>query len=186
MLMRLGPEGGVSRRLDDPPSPDPAAGVGNPEYAEQVREAAPDSGQQRGKERKSADRNWGRSWGRGAIFGGSVYYFNYLAKYAGGEGGIFEPPARLHILRISSAARSITLPPLLKACLVARNCHPGELGAAMHRLGFVRQRDCRSLTQIAGEITGAHWSGPRFFGLKVRKRRTGPGEGLKRAPSAQR
>jgi len=31
----------------------------------------------------------------------------------------------------------------------------------------------RSLTQIAREITGAHWSGPRFFGLKDRKR---PGE----------
>ncbi len=24
----------------------------------------------------------------------------------------------------------------------------------------------RSLTKIAGEITGSHWSGPRFFGLK--------------------
>jgi hypothetical protein len=23
----------------------------------------------------------------------------------------------------------------------------------------------RSLTMIAGRITGAHWSGPRFFGL---------------------
>jgi Protein of unknown function (DUF2924) len=28
----------------------------------------------------------------------------------------------------------------------------------------------RSLTQIAREITGAHWSGPRFFGLQDRKR----------------
>ena len=37
-------------------------------------------------------------------------------------------------------------------------------------------RPYRSLTQIAREITGAHWSGPRFFGLKDRKRRTGPGE----------
>jgi hypothetical protein len=27
----------------------------------------------------------------------------------------------------------------------------------------------RSLTQIAREITGAHWSGPRFFGLAKRK-----------------
>ncbi len=27
-------------------------------------------------------------------------------------------------------------------------------------------RRYRSLTKIAGEITGAHWSGPRFFGLK--------------------
>ena len=37
-------------------------------------------------------------------------------------------------------------------------------------------RPYRSLTQIAREITGAHWSGPRFFGLKDRKRPTGPGE----------
>ena len=26
----------------------------------------------------------------------------------------------------------------------------------------------RSLTEIAGEVTGAHWSGPRFFGLTQR------------------
>ncbi|MEQ9662726.1 MAG: DUF2924 domain-containing protein [Parasphingopyxis sp.] len=30
-------------------------------------------------------------------------------------------------------------------------------------------RRYNSLSQIAGEITGAHWSGPRFFGLKKRK-----------------
>lgn len=29
-------------------------------------------------------------------------------------------------------------------------------------------RQFRSLSQIAEEITGAHWSGPRFFGLKKR------------------
>ena len=28
-----------------------------------------------------------------------------------------------------------------------------------------RGQEYRSLTQIAKEITGAHWSGPRFFGL---------------------
>jgi hypothetical protein len=30
------------------------------------------------------------------------------------------------------------------------------------------QRRYRSLTVIAREITGAHWSGPRFFGLRKR------------------
>ena len=30
-------------------------------------------------------------------------------------------------------------------------------------------RRYRSLTQIAREITGAHWSGPRFFGLTKRR-----------------
>ena len=33
-------------------------------------------------------------------------------------------------------------------------------------------RRFRSLTQVAREITGAHWSGPRFFGLVKRKART--------------
>jgi hypothetical protein len=33
--------------------------------------------------------------------------------------------------------------------------------------GFVWEgRTYRSLSQIAKEVTGAHWSGPRFFGLK--------------------
>lgn len=31
-----------------------------------------------------------------------------------------------------------------------------------------RGQTYRSLTAIAGEITGAHWSGPRFFGLTKR------------------
>jgi hypothetical protein len=30
-----------------------------------------------------------------------------------------------------------------------------------------RGRRYRSLTEIAKAITGAHWSGPRFFGLKT-------------------
>lgn len=35
--------------------------------------------------------------------------------------------------------------------------------------GFVwNDRTYRSLTGIAREVTGAHWSGPRFFGLKRR------------------
>ena len=32
-------------------------------------------------------------------------------------------------------------------------------------------RRYQSLTQIAQEITGAHWSGPRFFGLATRRKR---------------
>ena len=37
-------------------------------------------------------------------------------------------------------------------------------------------RPYRSLTRIAVEITGARWSGPRFFGLKDRKRPTRLGQ----------
>ena len=32
-------------------------------------------------------------------------------------------------------------------------------------------RRYQSLTQIAQDITGAHWSGPRFFGLTTRRKR---------------
>lgn len=38
--------------------------------------------------------------------------------------------------------------------------------------------DCRryqSLSQIAQDITGAHWSGPRFFGLATRRKRVSAG-----------
>lgn len=35
--------------------------------------------------------------------------------------------------------------------------------------GFIwEERPYRSLSQIAREVTGAHWSGPRFFGLTRR------------------
>jgi hypothetical protein len=37
--------------------------------------------------------------------------------------------------------------------------------------GFEYEGQCyRSLTVIAGQITGAHWSGPRFFGVSKRAR----------------
>jgi hypothetical protein len=37
--------------------------------------------------------------------------------------------------------------------------------------GFAyRGQSYRSLTEIAKAITGAHWSGPRFFGLKAARR----------------
>ncbi len=38
-------------------------------------------------------------------------------------------------------------------------------------------RPYRSLTQIAREITGAHWSGPRYFGQAKRRGATGADEG---------
>ena len=38
-------------------------------------------------------------------------------------------------------------------------------------------RRYQSLTQIAQDITGAHWSGPRFFGLTTRPKRTPPRSG---------
>jgi hypothetical protein len=37
-------------------------------------------------------------------------------------------------------------------------------------------RRYRSLTVIAEQITGAHWSGPRFFGVTKRARGSLPAE----------
>lgn len=35
--------------------------------------------------------------------------------------------------------------------------------------GFIWEgRNYRSLSRIAAEVTGAHWSGPRFFGVRAR------------------
>ncbi len=47
--------------------------------------------------------------------------------------------------------------------------------------GFLWQsRSWRSLSAIAGAITGTHWSGPRFFGLD----KTGKGPTSARATSS--
>ena len=49
-----------------------------------------------------------------------------------------------------------------------------EWGGASHHVlvlesGFhYRERRYTSLSQVARDITGAHWSGPRFFGLRAK------------------
>ena len=52
--------------------------------------------------------------------------------------------------------------------------------------GFLwRGKSWRSLSAIALEITGAHWSGPRFFGLASAVKRAGDGLGAVGAEAAQ-
>ena len=76
--------------------------------------------------------------------------------------------ARLAGANSGGAARSIPEPPRLK---------PGtrllrEWGGIVHQVtvleGGFEHRGARytSLSQVAREITGARWSGPRFFGLR--------------------
>jgi hypothetical protein len=54
-----------------------------------------------------------------------------------------------------------------------------EWGGATHEVmvmerGYAyRGRSYTSLSEIARNITGAHWSGPRFFGLRSQSRRDG-------------
>jgi hypothetical protein len=50
---------------------------------------------------------------------------------------------------------------------VMREWRGRTFSVGVHEDGFDYDgRRYRSLTQIAEEITGAHWSGPRFFGLR--------------------
>ncbi len=64
------------------------------------------------------------------------------------------------------------------ACLI-REWHGRTHTVTVLNDGFeFEARRYRSLTQIAREITGAHWSGPRFFGLTNRKEASGPDEAL--------
>ena len=49
----------------------------------------------------------------------------------------------------------------IRGAELLRTCRPKEFG------GFEYDGErYRSLTEIARRITGAHWSGPRFFGLR--------------------
>ena len=73
--------------------------------------------------------------------------------------------------RAEAAAAPESTPPRLKpGARLVREWH-GRIHSVFV-LGDTFQfegRRFRSLTQIAPEITGAHWSGPRFFGLVRRK-----------------
>jgi hypothetical protein len=65
-----------------------------------------------------------------------------------------------------------TLAPSLKpGTRLVREWHRRTYHVLVCDEGFeFEQRRYRSLSQIAREITGAAWSGPRFFGLKSDKR----------------
>ncbi|MFN3619047.1 DUF2924 domain-containing protein [Sphingorhabdus sp.] len=73
-----------------------------------------------------------------------------------------------------------------RAAVVAPSLKPGtrlvrSWRGKMHQIlvfddGFEFDgRRYASLTQIASDITGVHWSGPRFFGLVTRQRRRAVG-----------
>jgi hypothetical protein len=54
---------------------------------------------------------------------------------------------------------------------LVREWHGRTHSVEVLKEGFLfERRTYRSLSQIARRITGAHWSGPRFFGL-VKKRK---------------
>ena len=64
---------------------------------------------------------------------------------------------------------------------LVRSWHGRTVNVLVTEHGFEFDgRQYRSLSQISGEVTGTHWSGPRFFGLKAKKgplRRVGASHG---------
>lgn len=65
-------------------------------------------------------------------------------------------------------------PTLLPGARLVREWHGRTHSVTVTDAGFdYSGRSYRSLTEIAREITGTHWSGPRFFGLDAASRSAG-------------
>ncbi len=84
--------------------------------------------------------------------------------------------ARLRHSDDVTAPHEISLKPGTR---LVRTWHGRTINVLVTESGFEFDgRQYRSLTQITGEVTGAHRSGPRFFGLKKNKPApTGKGRG---------
>jgi hypothetical protein len=81
---------------------------------------------------------------------------------------------KLERLNLDSNVQTPTPPILLKTGMrLVREWRGVTHSVLVHADGFEwRGRRYRSLTHIAQKITGAHWSGPRFFGLRTRAGRS--------------
>lgn len=85
------------------------------------------------------------------------------------------------------AAPAPTEPRLKPGARLLREWHGRTHSVIVLDDGFEFEgRRYRSLTQVAHEITGARWSGPRFFGLRDRRARPRESQGQKptRTPGA--
>lgn len=74
-----------------------------------------------------------------------------------------------------AASGGIAVAPVAKAITLStgtrliREWNGRTIAVEVTDTGFLwNERTYRSLSEIAREVTGAHWSGPRFFGLKRR------------------
>lgn len=76
--------------------------------------------------------------------------------------------------RVASASGSVPEPPrktvtLTPGTRLIREWNGKTIAVEVRDDGFVwEERTYRSLSEIAVLVTGAHWSGPRFFGLTRR------------------
>ena len=78
-------------------------------------------------------------------------------------------PTRLRnqLLTIAQDAPIVLSPSLRTGSRLVREWNGTSHTVDVAKGGFVyREQNYKSLSAIAREITGARWSGPRFFGLK--------------------
>jgi len=91
--------------------------------------------------------------------------YDLQAKYYGG----LSPAHRKALLQIATSKTAAPPANMKTGARLVR-----EWNRIAHVVDFVdggfryRDKTYSSLTAIAKEITGAHWSGPRFFGIKGR------------------
>jgi Protein of unknown function (DUF2924) len=94
--------------------------------------------------------------------------------------GGLKPATRRLLARVASdalARRPIALSPaptLTPGTVLLRNWHGTEHQVIVRELEF-QGRQYKSLSQVAGRITGSKWSGPLFFGLKQRAQQVANG-----------
>ncbi len=79
------------------------------------------------------------------------------------------------VRELQRAGRGETAPsqrqaiPLTAGARLVREWNGQTIAVEVRSDGFWwKERTWRSLSEIAREVTGAHWSGPRFFGLNRR------------------
>ena len=78
-------------------------------------------------------------------------------------------------------ARTVLMP----GARLVREWHGRTHSVTVTETGFdYAGRNYRSLTEIAREITGTHWSGPRFFGLDAASRSSGGVRGKSKLASS--
>jgi hypothetical protein len=92
-------------------------------------------------------------------------------------GGGLQPSTRRLLVRLGNDAlggQSLKFEPAATASagtVLVRDWHGTAHEVRVLDWGVLYKRKrYRSLTEVAGLITGAHWNGPRFFGLRSKRR----------------
>ena len=97
------------------------------------------------------------------------------------HGGL-KPSTRRLLMRIANDARSgqplkfVPAAPASAGTVLMREWHGVTHEVRVLDRGVLyKRRRYRSLTEVAKAITGAHWNGPQFFGLRSKRREASHG-----------